>query len=55
MSKGGKADKRFSILAICERFGWTYQEYLERPLWFDAFLEMKDKADAKAQEVNNKN
>lgn len=54
MNNGGKADRRFNILTMCQAFGWTYQDYLKRPLWFDAFFEMKNKAEAKVQEVRSK-
>jgi hypothetical protein len=51
---GGKVDPRFNILNMCQTFGWTYQEYLQRPLWFDALFEIKSKAEAKAQQVKSK-
>jgi hypothetical protein len=22
------------IAEICEKFGWTYNEYMEQPMWF---------------------
>lgn len=54
MNKGQKVDQRFIVVSMCQAFGWTYEEYLHRPLWFDAFFEMKSKAEAKAQEVRSK-
>lgn len=54
MNKQGKVDPRFNILSMCQTFGWTYQEYLERPLWFDVIYQMKAKAEAKAQAIKNK-
>jgi hypothetical protein len=54
MNKGGQVDERFNILNMCKAFGWTYEEYLHRPLWFDPIYEITCKAEAKAQEVQNK-
>ena len=54
MNKGGQVDERFNILNMCKDFGWTYEQYLHRPLWFDPIYEIKIKAEAKAQEVQNK-
>jgi len=54
MSGNGKVDPRFNILNMCQTFGWTYQDYLQRPLWFDALFEIKSRAEAKAQQVKSK-
>ena len=50
----GQVDPRFNILSMCQAFGWTYEEYLHRPLWFDPIYAIKSKAEAKAQEVKAK-
>jgi hypothetical protein len=34
-----------------ERFGWTYQQYEPRPLWFDTIYTVKLKAEAQYQKV----
>lgn len=54
MSGEGKVDPRFNIVGMCQAFGWTYEQYLQRPLWFDDIYAVKCKADAKAHEFKNK-
>ena len=54
MNGNGQVDNRFNILNMCQAFGWTYQEYLQRPLWFDALYEIKCKSEAKAQQLKSK-
>lgn len=34
---------------ICERYGWTYEQYLEQPSFFLAAIREKMKIDAKRQ------
>jgi hypothetical protein len=34
---------------MMEKFGWSYQQYLQRPTWFDDWYEMKVQADNEAQ------
>jgi len=30
----GSLPEEILIAEICEKFGWTYQQYLEQPAWF---------------------
>lgn len=30
-----------AIVAFCHRLGWTYQEYMNQPLWFLELLNLK--------------
>lgn len=39
------------IVAVCERFGWTYQEYLDQPTWFLTLIREKAIRDNKAEEL----
>jgi hypothetical protein len=34
-----------------EKYHWTLEQYLNRPLWFDVLYEIKCRAEAKYQEV----
>jgi hypothetical protein len=38
------------IVSICERFGWTYQEYMDQPLWFIDLLLAKMDIDRQMME-----
>jgi hypothetical protein len=31
---------------ICEKFGWTYEEYLDQPHWFIEIIKTKLREDA---------
>lgn len=35
------------ILELCERYGWTYQEYMAQPHWFTALAAERLDIDAK--------
>ncbi len=54
MNNGGRFDKRFHILDVMEKYQWTFEQYLNRPLWFDPIYEIKIKAEATAQKKKNK-
>lgn len=54
LEHGDKVDPRFNAMAIMEAFGWTYEQYLDRPLWVDPLYAIKCKAEAKYQEIKNK-
>ncbi len=44
------------IVSICEKFGWTYQEYMDQPLWFiDLLLAKADIDRQKAEKIMKKN
>ena len=38
------------IVAICQEFGWTYQEYMSQPSWFLTLIREKMVRDNKEQE-----
>lgn len=42
------------MVAICETYGWTYQEYQSQPAFFLAIIREKMRIDAKAQEMQAK-
>ena len=51
--EGGVVDPRFNALSIMEKFGWDYQQYLNRPLWFDPMYQIKTEAEKKYQEIKD--
>lgn len=46
----GKMDGQMQIVAVCQEFGWTYDEYMSQPAWFLTLIREKLIRDAKAQE-----
>jgi hypothetical protein len=38
-------------MSTMKEMGWDFQQYLHRPLWFDAFQQMQNEAEAKKQEI----
>jgi len=42
------------IVEICERFGWTYQEYLEQPAWFIDLIIEKNKTESQEMKRREK-
>ncbi|MFA5128576.1 MAG: hypothetical protein WC445_01265 [Patescibacteria group bacterium] len=45
-----------SIIMVCDRMKWTYEEYLEQPKWFIDTLRIKWNCEAeREQEMNKKN
>lgn len=41
------------VAVICEQMGWTYEEYMNNPLWFTELLVRKLEIDAKKQQAIN--
>jgi len=37
------------IIEICERYGWTYDQYLDQPQWFIDTIIQKSNMDSEAQ------
>ena len=37
------------VAVICEKMGWTYQQYQEQPVWFTELLVRKLEIDNKTQ------
>jgi hypothetical protein len=37
-----------------EQFGWTYQQYEQRPLWFDRIYRIKSEAEAEYNKAEEK-
>ncbi len=37
----GKMDSDMVMIAICQEMGWTYEEYLNQPIWFINLLKAK--------------
>lgn len=51
MNGGGKVDPRFNALNVMEKFGWTFQQYIHRPAWFDPLYEIKQQSEDKYHEI----
>lgn len=45
----GNVDPRFAVAAVCEKYGWTYLEYLEQPEWFLDVIAIKMDIEAKVR------
>ena len=42
------------VVAICEAFGWTYNQYLDQPVFFIELIKDKMRVDGeKANKVNS--
>lgn len=46
----GKMDSSMQMVAICQEFGWTYQQYVSQPAWFLTLIREKMIRDNKEQE-----
>ena len=46
----GKMDGSMQIVAICQEYGWTYEEYMSQPAWFLTLIREKLVRDQKEQE-----
>lgn len=42
------------IAELCEKYGWTYSEYMSNPQWFLDLIERKYVIDAKRAEMASK-
>lgn len=45
----GNVDKTMMIAVICEKFGWTYYEYMNTPSWLIELIIEKMKIDYEKQ------
>lgn len=50
----GKMNLDMQMVAICQEFGWTYQEYESQPNWFLTLIKEKMSRDNKARELEAK-
>jgi hypothetical protein len=50
----GKMDDLMFPVWVCETYGWTYQEYLEQPVWFIHLIREKLVRDNKEREMQIK-
>jgi hypothetical protein len=50
----GKLDGHMQVAAICEAFGWTYQQYHDQPAHFIELIKGRMRIDAKEQELQSK-
>ncbi|MCK5015451.1 MAG: hypothetical protein KAS32_00100 [Candidatus Peribacteraceae bacterium] len=41
-------------VVVCEKFGWTYEEYMNQPLDFIELIKHKYKVDGKRQTMQSK-
>ena len=49
-----RMDNLMQMVAICEKFGWTYEEYQSQPFYFITVIKRKMAIDQKRQELNQK-
>jgi hypothetical protein len=47
-------DELMQVVAICEQYGWTYQEYEQQPAFFITLIKERMRIDTKAQELEAK-
>lgn len=47
--------EEFVVAEICERFGWTYEEYYAQPLHFLATIQEKLKVEQEVQAEKERN
>lgn len=47
----GRMDASMQMVAICQEFGWTYEEYVSQPAWFLTLIREKLVRDRKEQEL----
>jgi hypothetical protein len=50
----GKVNEHMLIVTICQEFKWTYNEYMDQPLWFLTLIREKMMRDNKEQEMAQK-
>jgi hypothetical protein len=50
----GRMDGYMQMVAVCQEFGWTYQEYISQPAFFLYLIREKIMRDNKAQEMQLK-
>lgn len=50
----GRADPLMQMVAICQEFGWTYDEYMSQPNFFLTAIREKITRDNKQQELEAK-
>lgn len=43
----GKLDRHMFIVAVCEQFGWTYEQYWDQPVHFLELIRGKLECDNK--------
>jgi hypothetical protein len=50
----GRMDESMQMVAICQDFGWTYEEYIAQPAYFIQLIKQKMIIDAKERELEAK-
>lgn len=50
----GRMDRLMLMATICERFGWTYEEFMNQPVFFIELIREKMVRDNKEQELQAK-
>lgn len=50
----GRMDEHMFAVWVCEKYGWTYQEYLAQPTWFITLIREKTVRDNKEKEMQLK-
>ena len=54
VSKGGKVPEEIVIAEICEKFGWTLEQYLNQPNWFLDIIKEKMRVEGEYQRKQEK-
>ena len=54
MTGGGKLSSDELAVVVCEKMGWTFEEYLDQPDWFMQFLILKWEAEAEYARIKEK-
>lgn len=47
----GRMDELMQMIAICQEYKWTYQNYMSQPTWFIKLVKAKMSRDNKEQEL----
>jgi hypothetical protein len=50
----GRMDEMMQMVAICQEYKWTYQEYMSQPSYFIQLVKAKMVRDNKEQELASK-
>jgi hypothetical protein len=45
----GKLDWNMQMVVICEKFGWTYDQFLDQPMFFIELIREKMKIDVQLE------
>lgn len=46
----GSVDEEVGIAEICQRYGWTYYDYMNQPEWFLDIIRLKMRLEAENEQ-----